>query len=313
MEKVDTYPLITVVIPTYNRAALVIRAIDSVLSQTYSNLELLIADDGSADKTKEAVLSINDPRIRFLELAHTGHIGKVRNAGVKAGKGEWVAFLDSDDTWLPRKLELQVNALKETARRWCYGRFELVDDSGKMIPAKAGTFRPVSGQVTAQLLTNEVAVVICTLLVERNLFEESGGFSTDERLYFRGDYEFALRLSLKEEVVALPDLLVNIFDHPGRITNTLENAHERSSVPYRMFLETQTDPRLRKIARQRLAYLLAEAAVKRSAAGDHRIAWTQLRKAMGNDNWRHWISALYRSCKAYFPVPGPLLKTTPQN
>ena len=230
-------PLITVVIPTYNRASLVLKAIGSVLNQTYTNLELVIADDGSTDRTKQTILSLEDPRIKYIELPHTGKIGKVRNAGVAAGKGEWVAFLDSDDEWKSRKLELQIEKIKQTGKRWCYGKFELMDEAGNTVPAKTGIYRPVSGWVAEKLLTNEVAVVICTLLVERKLFDETGGFNTDDRLAYRDDYEFAIRLSLKEEAAALPEVLVRVLEHAGRGTNSIEHAHERSIAPYTVFLE----------------------------------------------------------------------------
>ncbi|HEV7782240.1 MAG TPA: glycosyltransferase, partial [Chitinophagaceae bacterium] len=213
MEKVESYPLITVVIPTYNRASLIKKAIGSVLVQTHTNLELIIADDGSADDTKEVVSSVNDPRIKWIGLPHTGHIGKVRNAGALAGKGEWIAFLDSDDEWLPGKLQCQVEALRTTGHRWCYTNFELMNEKGITVVPKAGSYHPHSGRITGKLLTNEATVVVCTLLVEKKLFDSAGGFSTDERLAWRGDYEFALRLSLKEEVTALPGILVRILEH----------------------------------------------------------------------------------------------------
>ncbi len=281
-----------------------------MLSQTYSNLELIIADDGSTDWTKKAVLSLEDPRIRYLELPHTGNTGKVRNAGAAEGKGEWIAFLDSDDIWVPRKLELQIQKIKETGKRWCYGKFELMDETGMTIPPKAGAYRPVSGWVAEQLLTNEVAVVICTLLVERKLFEETGGFNADERMAYRDDYEFAIRLAMKEEAVALPEVLVHVLEHPGRVTHSILHSHEKSMMPYAFFLQQNHDQKLMKIAKRRQAWLLSEAAVTRSATGDRRVAWNQLVKAAGDDNWRHWLSAVYRSFKASFSGRKHLPKTT---
>src|SRR5580765_5393661 len=99
-------PLVTVVIPTYNRLALVQQAIASVIAQTYRNWELIIVDDGSDDGTPEAIISINNPRIKLVTKSHVGNIALMRNAGVDEGSGEWLAFLDSDDIWLPQKLEI---------------------------------------------------------------------------------------------------------------------------------------------------------------------------------------------------------------
>src|ERR1700750_1510306 len=104
----SSQPLVTVVIPTYNRLTLVQQAIASVIAQTYSNWELIIVDDGSDDGTREDIISMNDPRIKLLTKPHVGNIAFLRNAGVDEGSGEWLAFLDSDDLWLPRKLETQL-------------------------------------------------------------------------------------------------------------------------------------------------------------------------------------------------------------
>src|SRR5437588_8447788 len=101
---------------------LIMEAIGSVMAQTYSNWELMVVDDGSTDDTVTAIRAIIDPRIRVIELHHTGHMGILRNTGVEKGFGEWIAFLDSDDTWLPKKLEIQVSALQTTGNRWCYGK-----------------------------------------------------------------------------------------------------------------------------------------------------------------------------------------------
>ena len=94
-------PLISVIIPTYNRCLLLQEAITSVQSQTYPNWELIISDDGSTDDTVETIKKLDDPRIHVITLPHTGHIGNVINAGVKYSKGDWLAFHSSDDVWLP--------------------------------------------------------------------------------------------------------------------------------------------------------------------------------------------------------------------
>ena len=97
-------PLISIVIPTYNRADLIPKAIQSVLDQTYQNWELIIVDNYSDDGTKEVIESFKDSRISMLLLPRTGSVAASRNMGVHHSKGEWVAFLDSDDWWFPTKL-----------------------------------------------------------------------------------------------------------------------------------------------------------------------------------------------------------------
>src|SRR5690625_3525723 len=105
-------PTVTVVIPTYNRAHVVHRAIDSVLGQTFADFELIVVDDGSTDGTEAVLSTYTDPRIRYLvQLVNRG-VSAARNRGIKEARGEFVAFLDSDDEWFPEKLERQVNRFK---------------------------------------------------------------------------------------------------------------------------------------------------------------------------------------------------------
>src|SRR6478736_9323873 len=105
--------LVSIIVPTYNRAHLIGETIQSVIDQSYINWELIIVDDGSTDDTKKKVEEFNDKRIRYFFIEHTGLIGAVRNFGMKNTRGELIAFLDSDDLWLSNKLEYQLSLLKE--------------------------------------------------------------------------------------------------------------------------------------------------------------------------------------------------------
>ena len=101
---------VSVIIPTYNRAEYVTHAIDSVLAQTYTDYEIIVVDDGSADNTKDVLLPYMD-RIRYIYQENAG-LSAARNTGIKAAKGDWIAFLDSDDEWLPGKLAVQMRAVE---------------------------------------------------------------------------------------------------------------------------------------------------------------------------------------------------------
>jgi glycosyltransferase involved in cell wall biosynthesis len=109
---VNYIDLISVIIPTYNRAHLIKRSIDSVLSQTYKNLELIIVDDGSTDNTKEVIDSINDERLVYIKQKNQG-ASAARNKGIDIAKGKYIAFNDSDDVWHLDKLEKEITKLKE--------------------------------------------------------------------------------------------------------------------------------------------------------------------------------------------------------
>jgi glycosyltransferase involved in cell wall biosynthesis len=105
--------LVTVIIPTYNRAHLIQETIQSVLDQTFSTWELIVVDDGSNDNSENVVRKFADERIKFYRLEHSGKISQVRNAGLRHASGNYIAFLDSDDLWEPHKLEFQLSLLKK--------------------------------------------------------------------------------------------------------------------------------------------------------------------------------------------------------
>ena len=106
-------PLVSVVIPTYNHAHFLGRARQSVIDQTYTNWEAIVIDNHSTDNTDEVMASFADPRITYLKIHNNGVIAASRNAGIRAAKGLWVAFLDSDDLWYPRKLEIVIDSTRD--------------------------------------------------------------------------------------------------------------------------------------------------------------------------------------------------------
>ena len=107
-------PLVSVIIPTYNRKHVLTKAIQSVINQTYQSLELLIIDDGSTDGTEKAVKEFSDSRIRYFRYECNMGVAAARNVGVKEATGEYIAFLDSDDEWLEKKTAAQITALMNT-------------------------------------------------------------------------------------------------------------------------------------------------------------------------------------------------------
>src|SRR5262245_59433756 len=107
-------PLVSVVIPTRNRAHLLGRALRSALAQTLTDFEVVVVDDASSDDPGRAVEELGDPRIRLLRLSERGGAGRARNAGIQAARGEFVAFLDSDDEYLPAMLERQIARLRQS-------------------------------------------------------------------------------------------------------------------------------------------------------------------------------------------------------
>ena len=286
-------PLISIVIPAYNRWNFLQEAVASVIAQTNTNWELVIVDDGSTDGTKEKIALLNDQRIHVLSLPHCGNIALLRNAGVAAGSGEWLTFLDSDDLWLPEKLELQLLLLQQHERSWSYGGSELINESRLSIAFKSGSHTPVSGWITKELLANKVSVPIGSLMLKRTLLNAIGGFDSNPELIFREDYELTLRLSLKAEAVALQSMLVRVREHPGRSTNALSDGNKRTAFLYGHFAKHCTDKKLKKIAIRRQAHHITEMAVENITQKKYWQALLQLGTAFWKgDKLRHMLSAL---------------------
>lgn len=194
-------PLISVIIPTYNRVALVCRAIDNVLEQTWKHLELIVVDDGSTDGTQEK-LRLYGNRIRIITQANRGP-SAARNKGIEIATGEIVAFQDSDDLWMPNKLERQVRLMQALGPSvpccLCninlgviHGRNHTSFSYADMNPKQEeGLWNNVSEVLATRFVLFNQAVAI-----RRVVLEKLGGF--DESLNFLEDYDMALRLSAQE-------------------------------------------------------------------------------------------------------------------
>lgn len=196
------------------------KAIDSVLAQTYRDFELIIADDGSTDGTRDYLEAIDDPRVRPIWLEHHG-LTSARSAALRHVRGEWVAFLDSDDLWLPEKLALQLNRLATHATcRWSCTGYSFVDTDERPLPERSSLLhRPVSGHILESMLKFEIVPSIVTTIVQRSLIQEIGGF--DEGISICADFDFMLRLAMRSEICALPESLVLVREHAGRTTAQL--------------------------------------------------------------------------------------------
>jgi glycosyltransferase involved in cell wall biosynthesis len=287
----DLCPSVTVIIPTYNRCLFLRDAIASVIAQTYTNWELIIVDDGSTDNTVDYIRSIPDPRIRIVAMPHSGNIAMLRNTGVKHSSGKWITFLDSDDMWVPQKLEIQLAALQKDTKQWCYGGFELMNETGAPIPIKSGTYHPFSGWIVRKIIAYEASVTTCSVMLRRSLFDEIGGFNSDAGLFCHEDYEFILRLAMQAEALAIASVLVRVREHPGRTTSTFANGPERTANVYKIFYKI-CNKDLKTLTQRQYAYHLAEAAEKNMYRKKYFTAIKYFAKALiKGDNTRHLLSS----------------------
>jgi len=273
-------PEVSIVLSTYNRLPLLRSAVASVIAQTFRDWELIVVDDGSTDGTREYLEAIEDPRVRPIWLEHGG-VTWARNAGLQLAHGEWIAFHDSDDLWLPEKLEWQLQRVTaHPACRWSYTGYSFIDTNGTPLPERSTLLPlPVSGHILEPLLRFEVSTAVPTMLMQRSLIEEIGGF--DATMLFLSDYDFILRLAARSEVCALSEMLTLVREHPGRTTKWLHPAdlHADQARSFRKAAAAATDARIRTLCLRQCATQLAGQANALSREGSHRAAFAALARA----------------------------------
>jgi glycosyltransferase involved in cell wall biosynthesis len=227
--------LVSVVIPTYNYAKFVGRAIDSALAQTYSSVEVVVVDDGSSDDTPEVLARYGD-RIRAIRQDNKGLSG-ARNTGLKAARGDYVALLDADDYWRPDKLEKQV-ALAERVPNvgavGCVG--EAVDRTGATLgfirfdypvsapPDRTSEFRGVAAR------EHWVGCSASGALIPKRVLDDVGGF--DETLRAAEDWDMWLRIASKYTIRNTPELLCSICQHG---TGTFRNPEKMETNQWKVY------------------------------------------------------------------------------
>lgn len=206
-------PAVSIIVPTFDRLEYLATAIESVFAQTYTRWELIIADDGSGAPTRTYLQSLRDPRVKVTWLAHSGRPSVVRNAALREAHGEYIAFLDSDDIWLPAKLEVQLGSLRRNAgRHWSYTRFALVDASGNpAAPSRCSDWPAPSGWILEKILNGETVIALPSVMVSRALLEQLGAF--DEQLVMCEDDELWLRLAEHSEADGIDAPLTLVRRH----------------------------------------------------------------------------------------------------
>ena len=201
-------PEVSVIIPSYNAARYLADAVDSVLNQSFRDLEVLIIDDGSTDDT-ESVARRYGTLVRYIRQENSG-VAVARNRGIEATGGRYVAFLDADDTWLPLKLESQLKALvANPGYGACYSAFTVV--SSDLAPLYVSRDKRQAGTLEDLLLRGNVIGSICTVLCERSLFETAGGF--DPSLSQCADWDMWVRLAAITEFLYLDFPLATYRQH----------------------------------------------------------------------------------------------------
>ncbi len=211
-------PLVSVIIPTYNRKGTIKRAIDSVLNQTYKNIELIIVDDCSTDGTQEYLMREYEKIQNIVYVVNDVNLGgnEARNIGVTYSMGEYIAFQDSDDEWMLDKVEKQMNLMLKEKTGMVYSRFLIhcKDGTKKSFPPNALERKDITGDMFRMLLLNPL-IGTPTMLMKKNCFENIGGFN--KKLSCLQDYEFSIRFSRQYNISLYDEVLVNAYETEGSV------------------------------------------------------------------------------------------------
>lgn len=222
--KSATLPKVTVIIPTYNRAHLIERSIRSVLDQTYQDFELIVVDDGSTDNTEEIVARFGDDRLRYIRLNQSsGSPAAPTNIGIKAARGEYIAVQDSDDQWLPGKLEKQMQVFNNASARVgiVYTDMWRVSEDGKKEYYHSPRIMPEEGIVYGEALGYRVMCIgTQTLVIKGECFNKAGLF--DEKLPMLIETELLIRMSRYYYFYHIEEPLVNYFTTASSISSSKE-------------------------------------------------------------------------------------------
>ncbi|MCC6600855.1 MAG: glycosyltransferase family 2 protein [Crocinitomicaceae bacterium] len=219
---------VTVIIPVWNRENTIVSAVRSALDQTWPVMEVLVCDDGSIDNTKKLAASINDTRVKVIEGQHSGRPAVPRNRGIHLSKGEWIAFLDSDDAWLPQKIEKQFKILKQiSCQASSTNAFRVLPKMGRSTPY----LNKQQEIISFDHLIKVNGVICSSVLVHRSVLEKTGGFPEEEHLKAVEDYALWLRISTLTNFAYLEECLVDYCDDPaGSIRAGVKEREQRENV-----------------------------------------------------------------------------------
>lgn len=251
-------PLFSIIIPTYNNARRLENALESVRNQIFRDFEVIVCDDGSTDNTKDLIFSFSGKLdINYIRQDNWGGPARPRNNGIKAARGEYIAFLDSDDCWYPSKLQI--------ANYYLNKGDILYHDLDIHTPQGRRLFKKVKGRhlrkpVFADLMKNENALITSSVVVRKNIIEKAGGFSEEISslpLTCVEDFDLWLKIArLTDKFVYIPDSLGVYWVGGNNVSQASERLIKRLNAVYGRFIPLLEEED-RKQAQMLKAYLLA--------------------------------------------------------
>jgi len=293
--------LVSVVLPLYNKAPFITRALDSIAAQTYRNFEAIIVDDGSTDGSGDIAASYPDPRFRVIRQTNAGP-GAARNRGVDEAKGEVLAFLDADDEWLPGFLEKSLDLLLNSGDAAACVTSSYVEFPRNVSTTalwrerglKSGIFRADASTDAMRFVHALAFMSPCSTVVRADVFRKWGGFYENRSLYGEDAYLW-LKVLLNETVsFQLEEPLVRVhFDASGLSNNAVRSTPVEPFLTHPAEVESACPPRLRRL----LAEALAIRAFKRACVLGYWGKWrdaSALRKRFsisGGSKLPYWFAS----------------------
>ena len=278
-------PLVSVILPTYNCARFLPEAIESILLQTYNSYEIIVIDDGSTDNTKE-ILHPFMQRIRYIGLEENKGLPTTRNIGIQSARGEYIAFIDADDLWLPEKLETVVTYFDDHPEvSMVYSRHLNIDEHGHISGESAKKSLP-SGNVFIRLFSEQNFILTSTAVVQKKVFETTGMF--DESFYNCQDWDMWLRISFYFKVAGINKLLVKYRHNPHSLSKNRDNVLRYQKLvidkTYQAFKDSKNGIS-EKLYKKRLALHYAKVGRYHLKNGNKVQARESFRSAIKYDPW----------------------------
>ena len=220
-------PLVSVVIPTHNRPDFLQRTVEAILNQTYKNIEVIVVSNGYNLRNKETIASLKNSKIAYFEQENSGGPASPRNNGIRHAKGDYIAFCDDDDLWMPEKLEKQVQALMDNPEcGLCYTNMLRFDEE------KEWFVDHEQGSATLESLLYVNVVPISSVLVKSTLIKTLGGFCESKAVGISEDYEFLLRYVTATKFYHLDEHLIKYWCGNNRGTATDSERTPMTSIKY---------------------------------------------------------------------------------
>jgi glycosyltransferase involved in cell wall biosynthesis len=300
-------PLITIIVPTYNRADLIGATIKSVLGQTFQNWEMIIIDNFSDDNTEEVVNGFFDSRIQLHKLKRTGSVAASRNFGLAKSQSEWIAFLDSDDLWESIKLEVTIKNMSPNVDL-IYHNLKIISGLSSEPTGKITQSRRLKKPIYFDLLLNGNPIPLSSVVIRKSILKKIGGMNESPNFFAVEDYETWLRVSLiSNSFLFLPELLGSYRVHDSNISK--DNSLQYVSNALELHLKGLTRRQLLRFQSPYIYQRVRSRYLKRLNKENSHDLWFVIK----NGQFAFKIKAVYMLFGSLLSIKNPIQQEEPSD